>query len=107
MDQQSVALDKARQQVALQVWTSYQTLQTDTQNLGASQRLQDVANQAWESAQRRYKSGIGTILELLSTQTALAQARQMRVEAITGWRYDRLALASALGQLGWDDLSDQ
>jgi outer membrane protein len=106
-DQQSVALDKARQQVALQVWTSYQTLQTDTQNLDASLRLQEVATQAWESAQRRYKSGIGTILELLSTQTALAQARQMRVEAITGWRYDRLALASALGQLGWDDLSDQ
>ena len=107
LDQQSVALDKARQQVALQVWTSYQTLQTDTQNLDASLRLQEVATQAWESAQRRDKSVIGTILELLSTQTALAQARQMRVEAITGWRYDRLALASALGQLGWDDLSDQ
>jgi len=107
LDQQSVAVDKARQQVALKVWTNYQTLQSDTQNLDASQRLQDVATQAWESAQRRYKSGTGTILELLSTQTALAQARQQRVEAITGWRYDRLALASALGRLGWDDLHDQ
>lgn len=106
VDQQSVALDKTRQQVALQVWTSYQTLQTDTQNLILSAQLQSVATQAWESAQRRYRSGVGTILELLSTQTALAQARQQRVEAFTEWRYDRLALASALGQLGWGDVHD-
>lgn len=106
VDQESVALDKTRQQVALQVWTSYQTLQTDTQNLAISSQLQTVATQAWESAQRRYRSGVGTILELLSTQTALAQARQQRVEAFTEWRYDRLALASALGQLGWSDVHD-
>lgn len=103
-DQQSIALDKARQQVALQVWTSYQTLQTDTQNLTTSAQLQHVATQAWQSAQRRYRSGVATILELLATQTALAQARQQRVEALTAWRYDRLALASALGQLGWEDV---
>lgn len=106
VEQQSAALDKTRQQVALQVWTSYQTLQTDTQNLVFSSQLQDVATQAWESAQRRYRTGVGTILELLSTQSALAQARQQRVEAVTEWRYDRVALASALGQLGWGDVHD-
>lgn len=104
VDQQSVAVDKVRQQVALQVWTSYQNLQTDRQNLISSVQLQTVATEAWESAQRRYRSGIGTILELLSTQTALAQARQQRVETLTAWRYDRLALASALGQLSWNDI---
>jgi len=107
VDQQSVALDKTRQQVALQVWTSYQTLQTDTQNLATSSQLQTVATKAWESAQRRYRSGVGTILELLSTQSALAQARQQRVQTITEWRYDRVALASALGQLGWSDVHGQ
>jgi outer membrane protein len=104
VDQQSVAVDKAKQQVALQVWTSFQNLQADRQNLDYSSQMQSVATQAWESAQRRYRSGIGTILELLSTQTALAQARQQRIEALTTWRYDRLALASALGQLGWNDI---
>jgi len=104
VDQQSVAVDKAKQQVALQVWTSYQSLQTDQKNLVNSEQLQTIATEAWESAQRRYRSGIGTILELLSTQTALAQARQQRVEALTAWRYDRLALASALGQLSWNDI---
>lgn len=104
VDQQSVAVDKAKQQVALQVWTSYQNLQSDSQNLAYSSQMQSVATQAWESAQRRYRSGIGTILELLSTQTALAQARQQHIEALTAWRYDRLALASALGQLGWHDV---
>lgn len=106
VDQQSSALDKAKRQVALQVWTSYQTLQADTQNLTASAQLQAVATQAWESAQRRYRSGAGTLLELLDTQRSLAQARQQRLEASIAWRYDRLALASALGRLGLGDVGD-
>ena len=105
VDLQTIALDKARQQVALQVWQSYQTLQTDTQNLIISEQLQEVATQAWQSAKRRYRSGVGTILELLSTQRALAEARQQRVEALSSWRYDRLDLAFALGQLGWNDVA--
>lgn len=104
VDQEASALDKARRQVGLQVWTSYQTLQTDTQNLTASAQLQDVATQAWESAQRRYRSGAGTVLELLDTQRTLAQARQQRLAASIAWRYDRLALASALGRLGMADV---
>jgi hypothetical protein len=83
---------------------TYQTLQSDSENLGASARLETVANQAWDSAQRRYQSGIGTILELITTQTNLAQARQERVEALTTWRYDRPALGAALGRLGPSDL---
>lgn len=50
------------------------------------------------------ESGIGTILELITTQTNLAQARQERVEALTTWRYDRPALGAALGRLGPSDL---
>lgn len=102
-EQQAVALDKTRQQVALQVWSAYQTLKLDTQNLAVSAKLQGVAEQAWRSSRRRYHSGVGTILELLSTQAALAQARQQRVEALITWRYDRLALAAALGVLGRAD----
>lgn len=105
VDQQAVALDKARRQVALQVWTSYQTLRSDADNLAVSARLEAAANQAWESAQRRYRSGVGTILELITTQTDLAQARQGRVEALASWRYDRFALGAALGRLGPSDLS--
>jgi outer membrane protein len=105
VDEQAVALDKTRRQVALQVWTSYQTLQSDSENLAVSAHLVTVADQAWQSAQRRYQLGIGTILELLSTQTSLAQAQQGRVEALTTWRFDRLALGSALGQLGPSDLA--
>ncbi len=104
VDQQAVALDKARQQVALDVWSSYQTLRTDSENLSRSAELLSVATKAWESAQRRYRSGVGTILELLGTQTSLAQARAQRVNVLTAWRSDRLALASALGRLDWNDI---
>lgn len=104
VDQQSEALAKARQKVGLQVWTAYQTLSSDQQAVNLSAELQNVATSAWESAQRRYRSGVGTVLELLSTQTALAKARQQHVDALSAWRYDRLALAAALGQLGLKDL---
>jgi outer membrane protein len=104
VDARSIAVDKARQQVALQVWQSYQILQTGTKNLGTSSNLEKVATAAWQSAQRRYRSGAGTILELLSTQTALAQARQQRVQALSDWHYERLALAASLGRLGPADI---
>lgn len=103
-EQQAVALDDAKRKVALQVWTSYQSLDSDIDNLATSQSLQDVSTEALKSAQRRYRAGVGTILELLNTETAFAQAHQERVEAIATWRSDRLALAAALGNLGWNDV---
>ena len=106
VDVQTAALDKARQQVALQVWQSYQALKASTQALQTSADLERTATVAWESAQRRYTTGAGNILELLNTQTVLAQARQRRVTALTEWHYERLALAASLGQLGSSNLGD-
>lgn len=100
VDERAIDLDKARQQVALQVWTSYQALEADTDNLDASRRLEEVATKSWESAVRRYQSGVGAVLELTSAQSSLAQAKQGRVEAIATWNYDKVALAAALGKLG-------
>ncbi|CAE6842095.1 Outer membrane protein OprM [Paraburkholderia nemoris] len=100
-------LDEVQQQVGLDVWTSYQALQTSTHNLDNSATLLDVAHRSYMAAQRRYQVGVGNILELLNAQSSLAGAKRQRIQALTDWRSARLQLASKLGKLGMWDIVDQ
>ena len=98
-------LDEARNQVALDVWTSYQALKTATENIGNSATLLDIAQQSEDAAQHRYQAGVGNILELLNAQSALATAKKQRVQALMDWRTARLELAGKLGRLGMDKIA--
>jgi len=98
-------VDEVVQQVALDVWTSYQTLQTGTRNLNNTATLLDIATRSFDAAHHRYVSGVGNILELLNAQSALADAKKQRVQALTDWRNDRLQLAGKLGRLDMSALS--
>ncbi|MPV61411.1 Fis family transcriptional regulator [Burkholderia sp. HI2761] len=100
-------LAEARQQVRLDVWNSYQLLQSTTKNLNNSANLLALAQQSYEAARRRYQIGVGNILELLNTQSALANAKKQRIQALTDWRSARLQLASKLGRLGMWSLSSE
>ncbi|WP_053063729.1 TolC family protein [Caballeronia mineralivorans] len=96
-------LDEVQQRVGLDVWTSYQALQTATQNLDNIAMLLDIAYRSYTAAQHRYQVGVGNILELLNAQSSLAGAKRQRIQALTDWRSARLQLAAKLGRLGmWD-----
>ncbi|MDP9651435.1 TolC family protein [Paraburkholderia caledonica] len=99
-DLQRATLDEAQQQVALDVWTAYQTLMATSQNIANSATLLEVAEHSFEANQRRYTVGVGNILELLNAQSDLASARKQRIQALTDWRSARLQLAAKLGRLG-------
>jgi outer membrane protein len=99
-DAQKESLHDAEHQVALTVWTSYQTLQSDTENLSNTDAVLQSARDAFADAQHRYQSGVGNILELLSVQNTLATAEAQRIQARTDWRTARLQLAVSLGQAG-------
>ena len=64
-----------RQQVVQQVFTSFYALQTATQRVSTSDDLLASAQQSEEVARGRYQEGVGTILDLLTAQNALADAR--------------------------------
>nr|WP_241022451.1 TolC family protein [Burkholderia sp. Se-20373] len=98
-------LAEARQQVRLDVWNAYQSLRGATKNLDNSANLLILAQHSYEAAQRRYQIGVGSILELLNAQSALANAKKQRIQALTDWRSARLQLASKLGRLGMWSLS--
>ncbi|WP_406806115.1 TolC family protein [Burkholderia semiarida] len=99
-DAQEADLRNAELQTSLDVWTSYQALQADAINLTASRDLLDDAQRSLDIARGRYKAGVGTFVELLNAQTALADAQKQRVLAVSRWRTARLSLAASLGKLG-------
>ena len=97
-------LDRIRLQVALDVWTAYQNLVTAMQNRRATVDLLDSALQSERMARGRYKAGAGILLDLLNAQTALASARQQRIQAELNWNISRATLAQAMGTLDADAL---
>lgn len=98
--QEEAALETARREVDSQLWQAYQALQTSRQSLLASERLLAAADAAYRVAQGRYRAGVGSILELLTAQSALADARRQRVTAQVGQLTARTELGLAAGRTG-------
>jgi outer membrane protein TolC len=86
------------QQVVLQVWTAYYNLETATQRVRTSRDLLSSAEQSEQVALGRYREGVGTILELLTAQAALASARAQEIQARSDWFVSAARLAQATGQ---------
>jgi len=77
--------DTLEQQVLLQVWTSYYAFRTAAQLVRTSHDLLASAEQSERVALGRYKEGVGTIIDLLTAQAALASARSQEIQARAGW----------------------
>ncbi|HEX3583215.1 MAG TPA: TolC family protein [Thermoanaerobaculia bacterium] len=100
--QADVARESVRnteQQVMLQVWTSYYALQTATQRLTTSRDLLTSAQQSADVAQNRYRAGVGSILDVLTAEAALENARAQEVQARADWFLSVAQLAHDSGTL--------
>ncbi|MBI3901821.1 MAG: TolC family protein [Nitrosomonadales bacterium] len=91
--------DRVANQIALDVWKAYQTLLTNSQALRAADDLLASAEQSEKVASGRYQAGLGSVLDVLNAQSALANARQQRVSALYAFQASRFTLAQAMGQL--------
>jgi outer membrane protein len=105
-ERQADIIDEVQQQVTLDVWTAYQALRTATQNAQNSTAMVEIARRSYDAAEHRYQASVGNILELLNTQTALANAQQRRIQALTDWRNAKIQLAAKLGRLNLSDTQD-
>jgi TolC family type I secretion outer membrane protein len=97
-----LAAENARgleQQISLQVWTSYYDLQTAVQRLKTSRDLLRDAQESVDVALGRYRAGIGAILDLLTAEAALENARAEEVQARTDWFLTVAQLAHDTGTL--------
>jgi outer membrane protein len=87
------------QQVVFQVFSSYHALQTGARRVRTASDLIASAEQSNEVALGRYKAGVGSVLDLLSAQTALADARAQQVLARLEWNTSLAQLAHDAGIL--------
>ncbi len=92
--------DATKQQVIQQVFTSYYTLRTATDRVHTSADLLASATQSETVARERYREGVGSIVDLLVAQSALATARAQSVESRWQWRTALAQLAHDVGVLG-------
>jgi outer membrane protein TolC len=99
-DDAEVSLAQAEtleQQVILEVWTSYYGLQTATQLVKTTHDLLASAEQSERVALGRYQEGVGTVIDLLTAQSALADARAEEILARSSWFYALAQLAHDTG----------
>jgi outer membrane protein TolC len=87
-------------QVVLQVWTSYFNVQTASKRVKTARDLLASASQSQDVAAGRYKEGVGTILDLLTAQSAYASARASEAQARSDWLLAMAQLAHDTGSLG-------
>ncbi|PRC93952.1 TolC family protein [Solimicrobium silvestre] len=89
----------AELQVAQNVWINYQGLKVSAENLRISLEIVESAQEAFDASESRYQKGVAAILEVITTQTALANAQQQRIQALAGWQNARIQLAASVGSL--------
>jgi len=89
-----------RTEVAQQVYTSYYTLQTATQRVRTADVLLASATRSEVAARERYRAGVGTILDLITAQATLANARAQQTQSRWIWSSALAQLAHDVGVLG-------
>jgi outer membrane protein TolC len=99
LELQEATRDQLRNDVALQVWQSYQDLRTQGQSLSTASDLVRSAQESYDAALARYKAGVGNITDLLNAQSALSSASVQRIQARYLWNVAKATLARAIGVL--------
>jgi outer membrane protein TolC len=89
----------AKQQVIQQVFTAYYLLRSSTERVRTSRDLLASATQSETVARERYREGVGSIVDLLVAQNALATARAQEADARWQWRTSLAQLAHDVGVL--------
>ena len=99
--------EKLSQDANLDVYKTYQTLISQTQATRTSNDLVASAQASYELALGRYKAGVGTILDLLTAQSALASAKQQHIQSLYNWYITKASLAKAMGSLDFSTIKGQ
>ena len=85
--------------VSTQAFTAYHTLGTAVERARTSDELREAAEASAEAARARYKEGVGSIIELLAAENALADARAQQISARLAWYAAVVDLAHASARL--------
>lgn len=93
------AVIQVEREIEAELWRNARQLEAEAQNLRATKMLLHAASQSYQITFGRYKAGVGSILELLSTQNALSTARAQLAQAQLAHAQARLRLEVASGHI--------
>ncbi|MFM8342390.1 MAG: TolC family protein [Methylomonas sp.] len=93
-------LNDIEKQIASEIVKAHADAVSAYENLAFAESLFATATATLESSEHRYNKGAADILELLSVQSALADARQEKLRCFAEWQSSRLRLVASAGLLG-------
>jgi len=91
-------VDESGRQIELEVRTAHFNFVEEREVLESQKMVQEQAQEALRLAEARHAAGAGTLLDVLSAQTALTQARTTQVEALHDYAVAHARLQRALGE---------
>jgi outer membrane protein len=98
-DQAAATLRQTELTVVEQVVTSHAAVRTAFEALHFADQLLVAAQEQYDVALKRYKAGVGTIIELVTAQNTLAVSRAENVSSTTNWLSSLVNLSYAAGTL--------
>lgn len=99
VSEQRIELARIQQQVSLDVWLAWQQFSTAQARISATDSLLAAAKESSRAALARYQAGIGNLLNVLTAQSNLADAREQHARSRFDFAAARLQLAQASGLL--------
>jgi outer membrane protein TolC len=95
----AAAARAVEQTVINDVWTSWYDVKTAAARMETSKDLLNSATESEQVALARYKEGVGTLLDLLTAQSALATARAAEIGSRADWLVAAARLIYSTGGL--------
>jgi len=92
-------VDTLRDQIANEVWTAYSNMKTALRQQQSAAALLAASEQSYEAAHESYGYGVRSLLDVVSAQKALAQARSEDVFARTQLLLQAANLSFRTGEL--------
>ena len=92
-------IDALRDQIADEVWAAYSNMQTALRQQQAAAALLTASQQSYEAAHEAYGYGVRNLLDVVSAQKTLAQARSEDIAARTQFLLQVTNLAFRTGDL--------
>jgi outer membrane protein TolC len=97
--EQQVRTADLREQVALEVRLSLDSLRSAAEQVKVAESGVELANQELAHARRRVEAGVASGLELTDAQTRLERARDNRIAALFNYNQARIDLGQATGTI--------
>lgn len=88
------------QEIAFEIVRSYYEFKTAVESVRFTDEYLKYSQETYHAALLSYQAGVGTILDLLSAQRALANARAEKIRALTRWATALTSISFATGVIG-------